>query len=97
MQKYLPSTCPSCMAHLSVKTLECPSCRTLIEGSFDLPLFLKLSPDELRFIISFVKYSGSIKEMAREMNLSYPTVRNYLDDLINKINALEATNSNNPK
>jgi hypothetical protein len=89
MQKNLPSICPSCSSHLRVKSLHCPACTTSIEGSFELPWLLKLEPDEIQFIISFVKQSGSLKEMAKEMNLSYPTIRNYLDDLITKMKSLE--------
>ncbi|RZJ74088.1 MAG: DUF2089 family protein, partial [Flavobacterium sp.] len=34
--------------------------------------------------------SGSLKEMASQMGISYPTVRNKLDDLIAKISKLLA-------
>jgi hypothetical protein len=92
MQRKLPSICPSCSAHLRVTGLQCPVCSTGVDGSFELPWLLKLDPEELKFIVTFVKFSGSLKEMAREMNLSYPTVRNYLDDLIHKMRMLEEAN-----
>jgi hypothetical protein len=54
-----------------------------------LPVISRLKPDEQDFILRFVKCSGSLKEMAKHLNLSYPTVRNLLDDIILKINNYE--------
>ena len=50
---------------------------------------MQLSINEQEFIIEFVKSSGSLKMMAQKLKLSYPTVRNMLDDIITKINQLE--------
>ncbi len=81
----LPSRCPSCDSLLKITELTCDNCNTVASGSFSLPTFLSLDFDEQKFIIDFVKRSGSLKDMAREMNLSYPTVRNKLDSIIEKI------------
>jgi len=48
-----------------------------------------LSPEGQDFVLSFVKHSGSLKEMAKQLNLSYPTVRNLLNDIIKKIQSHE--------
>jgi hypothetical protein len=93
MQKKIPCECPSCNSQLLVKSLYCNNCGTSIDGLFDLPLQVKLTLDEQQFIITFVKFSGSLKEMAKHLNLSYPSVRNLLDDLIEKIDKLEKTSS----
>ena len=89
MDKKLPIICPSCHSELKVQTLQCNSCQTSINGSFDLPIFSKLEPKEQDFIIEFVKCSGSLKVMAQQLKLSYPTVRNMLDELIHKIEELQ--------
>ena len=73
-----------------VKSMHCPSCSTIIEGSYPVPVLSRMSPDEQQFILSFVKHSGSLKQMAKELSLSYPTVRNRLDDIISRLNHLEA-------
>ena len=44
-----------------------------------------LEPDELNFVRRFVLASGSLKEMAEEYGVSYPTIRQRLDLLIEKI------------
>ena len=91
MERKLPITCPSCEAKLKVNSLHCESCSTTISGMFELPLLLKLSRKEQDFILDFVKASGSLKVMAEKLKLSYPTVRNMLDDLIGKIEKLQNT------
>ena len=89
MKSTLPQSCPSCGEELQVKALQCPSCHTTIDGKFDLPLLALLSREDQAFIISFIKHSGSLKKMSKELNLSYPTVRNKLNDLIKKIHEKE--------
>lgn len=89
MDKKLPVVCPSCSAAISVKSLVCGECQTEVTGHFPLPLLLQLQPAELEFVLEFVKSSGSLKLMAQKLGLSYPTVRNMLDDLIQKIENLQ--------
>lgn len=85
MDKKLPIICPSCATELKVTSLQCEACKTAITGAFQMPILLKLNESEINFVIDFVKCSGSLKVMAEKLKLSYPTVRNMLDDLINKI------------
>jgi hypothetical protein len=61
----------------------------VVSGSFELPLLSRLSGEELQFVLDFVKSSGSLKVMAQQLGLSYPTVRNLLDDIIQKIETNE--------
>lgn len=92
--KNLPVSCPSCNSQLRVKSLACTVCDTVIDGQFDLPLLAKMDKKEQEFILSFMKHSGSLKEMSNEMGLSYPTVRNLLDAIINKLKQLESDGTN---
>lgn len=85
----LPSNCPSCQSQLQVKCLKCDNCGTEVTGSYDLPLLARLAEDDQQFILRFVKSSGSLKEMAAQMKLSYPTVRNLLNDIISKLESYE--------
>jgi len=89
MEKILPITCPGCRSEMRVKSLYCGACDTTISGSFGLPLFLKLETKDQEFILKFVQNSGSLKQMSKTLKLSYPTVRNMLDDLIEKIGQLK--------
>lgn len=88
----LPILCPSCQQGLDVTELSCEHCQTQVKGNYALPLFLKLTQEDQNFLMDFFLHSGSLKQMAQQMNISYPTVRNKLDDLIQQINHLK-TNS----
>ncbi|MFT3740189.1 MAG: DUF2089 family protein [Breznakibacter sp.] len=83
--KKLPILCPSCASGLHVQSLVCGACGTAINGTFDLPVLAKLEPKEQQIVLDFVLSSGSLKQMAQKMGVSYPTVRNMLDDLILKL------------
>ena len=89
IKKVLPTVCPSCGGHTQVHSLHCNECNTTISGEYDIPPIMQLSLDEQCFITNFIKCSGSLKQMASDMRLSYPTVRNLLDDIIDKLNKLE--------
>jgi len=94
MQKKLPHICPSCSSELNVQSLICSNCETTVSGEFGLPLLARFTIEEQTFIIDFVKSSGSLKVMAQKLNLSYPSVRNILDDIIIKIENNEKSINN---
>jgi hypothetical protein len=84
----LPVKCPSCQDYLKVKRLSCQTCGTEVEGQFDMPVLQKLSKSDQDFILQFVLASGSLKEMAKWMERSYPLVRNRLDEIIEQLKEL---------
>jgi hypothetical protein len=53
-----------------------------MEGRFTGCRFCSLSPEEELFLLTFIKNRGSIKDVERELGISYPTVRAALDNLI---------------
>lgn len=85
----LPIVCPSCDQKLNVSQMKCPECATEVNGNYELPVLLKLNRDEQDFVLNFFLSSGSIKEIAKQSELSYPTMRNKMDDLIEKIKKLK--------
>ncbi len=92
--KILPTECPSCNSRLKAKILVCQHCQTEIQGEYELPALTKLSQEDQSFIIEFIKSSGSLKEMARLLRLSYPTVRNRLDEIIERLKQAENNEEN---
>jgi hypothetical protein len=60
-----------------------------VQGEFAIHPILRLSAEEQSFVMAFVRCSGSLKQMAADMGLSYPTVRNILDDIITKLQNFE--------
>jgi hypothetical protein len=81
--------CPSCEGELAAVRLSCGSCGTSLEGKFEIPPLLQLSSDDLAFVTAFVRSSGSLKAMAQLLGASYPTVRNRLDEILKKLEAIE--------
>src|SRR5258708_29720018 len=74
--------CPSCDGNLTVARLDCPDCKISIEGEFAPPALLKLTGAQIDFVEVFIKNRGVIREVERELGVSYPTVRARLDDVI---------------
>ncbi len=58
-----------------------------LEGQFELPVLLKLSREDLDFVLAFVRCSGSLKDLGKLRDESYPTVRNRLNDVISRLSA----------
>lgn len=91
--------CPVCSGDLVVTRLTCPTCETVIEGSFQpvggnlqgsftseqlkwlLP-FTRLNNEQMQFILTFIRCEGRFNRMEEELNLSYPTLRNRMNDIL---------------
>ena len=74
--------CPICSDELSVTRLHCPTCGTTVEGSFSLGRMQRLNQAQLQFIEAFIRCRGSMKDVGSELNMSYPTVNNRLNDVL---------------
>lgn len=74
--------CPVCGKDLNVTRLSCDNCHITIEGTFTPCRFCKLTDEQKYFVETFIKNRGNIKEIEKELGVSYPTVRNKLEDVI---------------
>lgn len=77
--------CPACGGELIVTQQSCVECGTTVVGQFKPNIFSKLSPENLKFLEVFVKNRGNVKEMERELGLSYWTIRNRLNEVIEEL------------
>ena len=83
MQRYpAPTACPVCGAQMRVTHLKCDRCQTELTGNFAPCRFCALPEKDLRFIETFLRCRGSIKDVERALGVSYPTVRNMLDSAL---------------
>jgi len=80
-----PAKCPVCSQELEAVRLQCSACGTAVEGHFELCRFCRLDPEQSAFLELFLKSRGNIKDVERELGLSYPTVRNRLDAMLNAL------------
>ena len=76
------STCPVCSKELAVTRLHCRSCGTTLEGDFSVGRFGRLSRDQLTLLESFLRSRGNLRDMERELSISYPTVRGRVEALV---------------
>jgi hypothetical protein len=74
--------CSYCGEGMRITKVTCEACGLAHEGDFYTPRLYRLAPEEQRFVELFVLASGSLKETAELLGVSYPTVRNRLDRLI---------------
>ena len=76
------STCPVCSSELAVTRLHCRSCGTTLEGDFSVGRFGRLSREQLTLLESFLRSRGNLRDMERELGISYPTVRTRVEALV---------------
>ena len=74
--------CPVCGENLIVARYHCESCDTSIEGRFENNAFPGLTGQQIEFVKTFVRCEGKINRMEDELDLSYPSIRNLLQDVI---------------
>jgi hypothetical protein len=79
------STCPVCAGELGVTRLRCRSCGTTLEGDFTVGRFGRLDRDQLTLLESFLRSRGNLREMERELGISYPTVRSRVEALVRSL------------
>ena len=76
------STCPVCSGELAVTRLHCRSCGTTLEGEFSVGRFGRLTKEQLVLLESFLRSRGNLRDMERELGISYPTVRSRVEALV---------------
>ena len=74
--------CPNCIRQLEIARLRCTACGLSYEGSFSVPRLARLAPEQQRLAEQIILAGGNLKEVARGMDVSYPTLRKRLDALI---------------
>jgi hypothetical protein len=80
----MPRKCPVCGEALAITRLYCSNCNTTIEGHFhtqESPL-ANLTPEQVQFLLAFVRCEGRFTRLEDELQLSYPTLRNRLNEVI---------------
>ncbi|MGG0536443.1 DUF2089 domain-containing protein [Priestia aryabhattai] len=83
------TNCPVCSETLKITKLQCSHCYTTIENEFELSKLASLSSDQLHFVEVFLTCRGNIKEVEKELGVSYPTVRGKLTDIISSLGYVE--------
>ncbi|MCH1624437.1 DUF2089 domain-containing protein [Ferdinandcohnia quinoae] len=86
------TNCPVCSKTLKITKLQCSHCHTTIENEFELSKLASLSKDQLHFVEVFLTCRGNIKEVEKELGISYPTVRGKLSEIISSLGYVQKKN-----
>ncbi len=81
MRKILES-CPTCGGDFAVTELTCTVCDTVVRSRYSPCPFCRLAPEDLAFLLVFVRNRGNVKDMERELGVSYWTIRGRLNEVI---------------
>ncbi|UTC76895.1 DUF2089 domain-containing protein [Treponema sp. OMZ 799] len=73
--------CPVCGEAFTVSELHCTKCNSSLKGEFELCEFCRLTKEQKYFVKMFLKNRGSIRDMEKELGISYPTVRNKIEEI----------------
>lgn len=76
------STCPACNGSLYIASLACPDCGMELRNTFDLSPFDLLDNEKSAFLLSFLRNRGNLKNLQAEFQISYPTAKRRLDEIL---------------
>jgi len=82
--KNLISRCPFCSGELVIAKMQCRHCDTTIDSTLSVPAFFRLPEELQQFVMVFLRCRGSIRDVEKELGISYPTVCKRLD-LVNEL------------
>ena len=85
MKKEVIPHCPVCDNELIITRLNCDKCNIEISGEFSLSRLSLLTKEQLKFVEIFLKNSGSIKAIEKDLNISYPTVKKLLNEVLQEL------------
>ena len=83
--------CPACGGSLVITEIQCSNCHLKMQGEFKPGLFSTLSDDQLTFVRAFLRVRGNLSEMEKVLGVSYPTIRNKLEEINQTLERAEQT------
>jgi hypothetical protein len=78
----MPARDPVTGGELYVSELTSEESGITIRGKFEVPRYATLDVEQQRFLETFLRCRGMLNSVERELGMSYPTVRNRLDNLL---------------
>jgi hypothetical protein len=91
--------CPACGGSIAVTECQCTNCHLQMRGEFRTGVFSSLSEDQLTFVKVFLRARGNLTEVEKVLGISYPTIRNKLDEINGALDRAESSaepNTNQP-
>ena len=85
--------CPACRQKLTAQVLKCPSCQLEMKNEFALSPFDYLSSDHQEFLTEFLRARGNMKALQEKMDISYPTAKKKLEQIIAALGIVDEATS----
>lgn len=82
--------CLNCDSSLTAAKLHCDTCQVSYVGNFSLPRLARLPAGQQHLAEQLVLAAGNLKLMAANLEVSYPTLRKRLDELVETLDALRS-------
>ena len=79
--------CPECGRPMTPVACECSNCEIRMEGKFTVSILSQLSPEDQALVIAFIRSFGSIKKIQELLDVSYPTARIRIAELIKRLDS----------
>jgi hypothetical protein len=76
-------------ARVEVDRVRLADTGVVIEGPFSLPPLARLPAEDQVFVAAFVRCHGSIKQMEKYFGVSYPTIKNRLNEIGSQLTFVE--------
>lgn len=70
---------------MKISELRCPNCDLSIKKEIPICEFCRLSEEDYEFLIIFLRSRGRITEMERLLGLSYPSIKQKIDNLLTRL------------
>jgi hypothetical protein len=80
--------CPVCSEGVDVTSVTCTTCEIDIKGAFKPHWLTGLDSEQLEFLLTFVRCRGVLRDIEAILGISYPTVRNRVDQLVDAVEHL---------
>jgi hypothetical protein len=88
--------CPACGGIIVVTECKCTNCQLLMRGEFGTGELSSLSDNQMTFVKVFLRARGNLTEVEKLLGISYPTIRNKLDEINGTLDRADATLAVNP-
>jgi len=77
----LPADCPLCGGVVRITQIRCDCCSSEINSTFEIGPLSKLPAESQKFIAVFLRHRGNIKQVEKEIGISYPTINKMLEGI----------------
>jgi len=74
--------CPACQGRMEPVKLKCCHCQLTVEGALPVSRLGLLSEEHQKFVEAFLLARGNIREVEKDLGISYPTVRKRIDEVV---------------